>query len=417
MEVRNSLNPYNPTDDLTRQPWVEKLSFSINTTQIAMRDGLGWLFALGIDPDMPFYDRKNLMLMNCVAFTSLLLAFPGTFLLMLFGFTHPFSALICGVLASCLVLGLNGARFVEGSKALFAFSGAILVMTFTFFELNAVGSEHTLLLILSRQAIGFALLLPILMYGFEERQKMLGIAGICVVIYLVYEVGCMRLGAFANEEISGVSHGLFTVLSVLQYTALAACILYVQHYTLQQDALAKKATQKLQRQVIRDGLTGLFNHTFMDELIGDAINRSRRSNSPVSLLMIDVDNFKQINDRLGHNAGDESLKELIKLLNSSKRSTDYIGRWGGDELVMLLADTALPGAANLAEKLRRLVDTHAFMNGNHLSISLGASQYQDGDTPVSFIERADVAMYRAKRGGRNRVEMQQPVVRDPATPE
>jgi diguanylate cyclase (GGDEF)-like protein len=194
------------------------------------------------------------------------------------------------------------------------------------------------------------------------------------------------------------------------YIALAACILYVQHGMLQQAAQAKQATQKLQRQAIRDGLTGLFNHTFIDGLIGDAINRARRSNTPVSLLMIDVDNFKPINDNLGHNAGDEALKELVKVLGTNKRSTDYLGRWGGDELIMLLTDTDLAGASHLAEKLRSLVDTHSFQHGMHITISLGASQYQDGDTPISFIERADAAMYRAKRSGRNRAEIQSTTV-------
>ncbi len=412
MEAHNSLNSYTPTEELARQPWVEKLSLGISSTQTAMWEVLGWLFNLGSSPGMPFYEQKNLTLRNCFSFVSLLLAFPGTFLLMLFSFAHPFSLLVCGMLAASLVLGLDGARQVEASKALFAFSPAVLVLTFTFLELNSAGGEHSLLLILSRQGLGLALLLPILTYGFAERQKVVGILGMCVVIYLVYEAGTMRLGALQNEELTGLTHGLFAILSVMQYTVLAACILYVQRYTLQQEAQAKRANQKLQRQAIRDGLTGLFNHAFMDGLIGDAINRARRSKTPVALLMIDVDNFKLINDNLGHNAGDEALKEIVKVLSSNKRSTDYLGRWGGDEIIMLLTDTDLPGASHLAEKLRSLIDTHSFRGGMHITISLGTSQYQEGDTPVSFVERADAAMYRAKRGGRNRVEAQKPVIRN-----
>jgi diguanylate cyclase (GGDEF)-like protein len=122
--------------------------------------------------------------------------------------------------------------------------------------------------------------------------------------------------------------------------------------------------------------------------------------------MIDVDYFKQINDNFGHNAGDEVLIGLVQVLNNNKRTTDYLGRWGGDELILLLNDTNLSGASNLAEKLRRLVESHTFPHSRHLTISLGACEYRDGDTLASFIERADAAMYRAKRGGRNRVEIQ-----------
>ena len=158
--------------------------------------------------------------------------------------------------------------------------------------------------------------------------------------------------------------------------------------------------------VIRDGMTGLFNHSFMEEFIGDAINRSKRSGTPLSLLMIDIDFFKQINDTLGHNVGDEVLLHLTKLIEKSKRSTDYLGRWGGDELVLLLTDTNLQGATNVAEKVRNLVDKHIFPHNGHITISLGASTYHNADSLSNFIARADAAMYRAKRAGRNRVEVQ-----------
>jgi diguanylate cyclase (GGDEF)-like protein len=190
---------------------------------------------------------------------------------------------------------------------------------------------------------------------------------------------------------------------VLQFSALAACLLYLQGYTMSHEQQVRQSNEKLHSLVVRDGMTGLFNHAFMEQLIGDAINRSKRSKNPLSLLMIDVDSFKQINDTLGHNAGDEVLKQIVKLLEGSKRSTDYLGRWGGDELVMLLTDTNLQGATNLAEKLRSLVENHPFPYHRRLTISLGASEYAEQDTVPGFIERADAAMYRAKHGGRNRV--------------
>jgi diguanylate cyclase (GGDEF)-like protein len=245
-----------------------------------------------------------------------------------------------------------------------------------------------------------SLLLPILLYGFEKSQKWLTL-GECVVILQLFDVASGRTGS--PFMASAMETGIFTVLSMLQYAVMASSILYMQSYSLKHEQKVDQSTQKLQNLAIRDGMTGAFNRTFMEGLIGDAINRSKRSKSPLSLLMIDVDNFKQINDTRGHHAGDEVLTSLVKLIDSSKRLTDYLGRWGGDELVLLLTDTSLQGAELLAEKLRARVDGTVFLHHSHLTISLGASTYQEGENIHAFLERADAAMYNAKRLGRNRV--------------
>ncbi len=406
MELRNSLPRYVSTEDQAHHLWVEKASLFISSAQVELRAGLSWVFDLGVTSEMPFYQKKNLALINRITFLSLLMAFPGTFLLILMGFAHPFSLLVSGMLLGCSIIVLNGVKLVEYSKILFTFIPASLISVFTLHELNTAASADPLMYILTRQGLCFWLLLPILIFGFEQRRKVIEVFGVCVLIFMVFEVASMRLGAFQGEALFGVSHGLFSLLSVLQYTVLAVCIYFMQSYTIQHDLEVQQQTEKLHRLAIRDGMTGIFNHTFMQQYITDAINRSKRSRNPLALLMIDADFFKHINDTFGHNAGDDVLKELIRVMNGSTRSTDYLGRWGGDELVLLLTDTNLPGAANLAEKLRRLVDEHHFPHCEHLTISLGASEYRDGDSSMSLVERADASMYRAKRGGRNRVALE-----------
>ncbi len=406
MELRNSITSYNPTEGIPRQAWLEQTSLFISSAHLVLRAGLGWVFELGINADMPFFQTKNLALINRVTFISLLMALPGTFLLILMGFGHPFSLMVSGVLVACLVLAFNGAKHVEWSKTLFAFAPAILILAFTLLELSSGNMDNPLRYILSRQGLCLALLIPLLIFGFEDRRKVVGVLGFCVVLFLIFDVASMRLGAFKAGNIIGLSSGLFSVISGLQYIGLAACVLYMQNYTIQHELQTKSSTEKLYRLAIRDGMTGIFNHTFMEQYITDAINRSKRSQNPLSVLMIDVDFFKQINDNFGHNVGDQVLINLVKVLNNNKRATDYLGRWGGDELVLLLTDTNLAGAAYLAEKLRHLVEEHSFLHSKHLTISLGASEYRDGDTLVNLIERADAAMYRAKRGGRNKVEIQ-----------
>jgi diguanylate cyclase (GGDEF)-like protein len=399
-----AVNQYLNHKDLSSTPRMQQISSQLSSTQTILRTCVGWIVDLGVSPSMPFLQRKTLALINATAFTSLILALPGTFMLILMGFNHSFSLLISGVLAACLILSFNGARKVEWSKALFAISPAAIILAYTLLEHPANGMSQPLNYFLAQQSICFALLVPILVYGYDGRQKILPIVGLCLLAFLVFDIVSIRQGAFNDDLITGISYGLFTLLSLLQYAALAACMCYMQYSTMQQDRQAQKASEKLKNLAIRDGLTGLFNHSFIEQLVEDAMNRSRRSESPLALLMIDIDRFKQVNDTFGHNAGDEVLVQLATLLDNSKRSTDYLGRWGGDELVCLLTDTNLAGAENLAEKLRALVESHDFPNGKHVTISLGASQYQAGDTPPSFIARADIAMYRAKHAGRNRVE-------------
>ena len=380
MELRNSLTRYGATEDQPLHPWVERASVFISSAQVELRAGLGWVFDLVSQPKLSSNQKKNLALINRVTFLSLLMAFPGTFVLILLGFTHAFSLLLSGMIVSCSILALNAVKRVEWSKILFTFTPACLIVVFTLVELGSAASANPLLYILSRQGLCYGLLLPILIFGFEERHKAGDAFGVCVLIFMVFEVASLRLGAFEGEAFAGVSNGLFSFLSLLQYIGLAGCIYFVQSYTLQHELEVQRNTEKLHRLAIRDGMTGIFNHTFMEQYITDAINRSKRSRIPLALLMIDVDYFKRINDTFGHNAGDEVLKELIGVLTNSTRSTDYLGRWGGDELVLLLTDTNLLGAANLAEKLRRLVAEHHFPHCDHLTISMGASEYRDGDS-------------------------------------
>ncbi len=402
MEAGKIIQPHLPAENLSHPAWMDRLLGFLASSQVELREGLGWIFALGIRPGMPFHQQKNLALINRVTFASLLLAFPGVFLLMLLGFSHPLGLLASGMIGAALILGFNAAGRVEWSKTLFAFGPASLVMIFSLLELSS-SAGNPLGYILARQGICFGLLLPILVFGWEEQRKVIRTAGLCVVMFLAFEVGSARLGAFDPPELNGSMHGLFTLLSVLQYSVMAGCILYVQTSMLKNELKTRQSNQKLHRMAMRDGLTGLFNHAFTGQLIADAINRAKRSGNPLSILMIDVDAFKQVNDTLGHTMGDQVLKELGQLLNGNVRSTDYLGRWGGDELLLLLTDTDQPGAINLAEKLRHMVEAHTFATDCRLSVSMGASQYCTHDSVRSFIDRADAAMYRAKQDGKNRV--------------
>lgn len=403
MESRNILTQYLPFDDQPQVPILQQITSQAFSGLSAVQACFRWIFELGIQPDMPFYLQKNLALINRASFTSLILALPVSFLLLLVGFNHAFSLLVSTTIILCLILTLNRARQVEWSLAIFAFFPAATITGYALVELTSGGLSDTLSYILVRQGLCFSLLLPVIIYGYDKARRGI-VSGLVSFIFLAFDVAVQKWSGAQFANPAGIRYSLFSLLSLIQLVGLAGCVLYMQSYTLRHEQQVRSTSDKMRRLAIRDGMTGLFNHSFIEGLIGDAINRSRRSGDALSLLMIDVDNFKGINDRHGHNTGDEVLVQLARLLQVNKRSTDYLGRWGGDELILLLTDTDLQGASTVAEKLRQIVHHHVFGTDLHLTISLGASEYSPQDTLSGLIGRADANLYRAKRAGRNRLE-------------
>jgi diguanylate cyclase (GGDEF)-like protein len=154
-----------------------------------------------------------------------------------------------------------------------------------------------------------------------------------------------------------------------------------------------------------DRLTELYNKGKFNEVLQNEIERAKRYKRPLSLIIFDIDHFKKINDTYGHKVGDEVLKELAKLIRKNIRKFDFAARWGGEEFVILAPETDIEGAKNLAEKLRKEVEKHKFLQVNKVTISLGVAQYNFEESPEEFVVRADLALYKAKEGGRNRVEV------------
>jgi len=159
----------------------------------------------------------------------------------------------------------------------------------------------------------------------------------------------------------------------------------------------------------KDGLTDLYNHRFFHQLLETEVARALRYNRAVSLLMIDIDNFKRFNDSHGHPSGDVALKQLSLLLKNASRSCDFVARYGGEEFAIIAPEANPDSARRMAERIRELVAEAVFegedaMPGGRLTISLGVATVptQAGDK-CELVERADQALYRAKALGRNRV--------------
>ncbi|WP_017939343.1 GGDEF domain-containing protein [Zestomonas thermotolerans] len=185
-----------------------------------------------------------------------------------------------------------------------------------------------------------------------------------------------------------------------QLESLLACLLF----PLRNALLYRAAVQS----ALRDPLTGTGNRIAMDQALQREVDLARRSLQPLSLLMLDLDHFKRINDTHGHGVGDEVLRSVAGALKRQLRNVDMVFRFGGEEFLVLLSNTSREAAALVGERLRHAVENlQCAVEGKplQLSISLGCATLQPGESARSLLRRADDALYVAKREGRNRLSM------------
>jgi diguanylate cyclase (GGDEF)-like protein len=164
--------------------------------------------------------------------------------------------------------------------------------------------------------------------------------------------------------------------------------------------------QKLEKEAITDGLTGVFNYRFLISSLGTEIKRCQRFRQTFSFVMLDVDNLKEFNDRLGHLSGSEALRAIARIMKQETREIDLVSKYGGDEFAIILPRTDLDGAVVVTRRILRSVEEYAF-DGNQkglLTCSAGVSYFpHDGQTAREVIASADKALYHAKRTGKNSV--------------
>jgi diguanylate cyclase (GGDEF)-like protein len=168
---------------------------------------------------------------------------------------------------------------------------------------------------------------------------------------------------------------------------------------------AELGIQAMEQLATTDGLTGLANRRAMAGEIDAALALAHRSGQPVSLAIIDFDHFKRINDRHGHAAGDAVLTMAAQRLRGHLRAADRLGRWGGEEFVLLAPATPAAACVDLCERLRRDIAAASFAHGDPVTVSAGVAALAPGDDAAHWLARADEALYAAKDGGRNRVEL------------
>ncbi|GEM_PF-453111 len=177
----------------------------------------------------------------------------------------------------------------------------------------------------------------------------------------------------------------------------------VGYTAIRHDITDKKRVEELS---ITDRLTGLYNRLKLDELFASYLSIAKRHKTPFSIILLDIDKFKSVNDTYGHQVGDSLLQEIAKLLKTNVRFEDAVGRWGGEEFLILLPNSDLESTRLLAEKLRTIIETQNFSYVGNRTASFGIATYHENDDEKSMTARADAALYLAKENGRNLVEVE-----------
>lgn len=198
----------------------------------------------------------------------------------------------------------------------------------------------------------------------------------------------------------------------IEHAGLVAELVDNLNQVHQLNAQLSQANRRLEELSITDGLTGVFNHRHIQETLEQEIIRSRRQGFSICAVMSDLDHFKRVNDKLGHQAGDQALGFFADLLKNGVREVDSVGRYGGEEFLLILVDCGLEAGVAVAEKLRMNFQEKSwfppFDKIGGLRVSMGVAQLQPGMSGSQLIARADEALYQAKQNGRNQVKAARP---------
>jgi diguanylate cyclase (GGDEF)-like protein len=177
----------------------------------------------------------------------------------------------------------------------------------------------------------------------------------------------------------------------------------------------EQSNARLKEYSFKDEVTGLYNRRFYSIRLEEEVSRYRRFNHPVSVVLVDLDGFKDVNDTLGHGAGDATLRDMSEILLRYSRGINVICRYGGDEFAVLLVETSKAGARLYADRIRHVLATHRFAHGRRLTASFGIASLPEDVAPGAeeLMRAADEALYAAKRSGKNRVSVFEDVTPPP----
>lgn len=228
-----------------------------------------------------------------------------------------------------------------------------------------------------------------------------------------YKIGEVRGGISITFDIENIrskleTNNIYTIIFGLLSTSFLIGLIFI--FTTRLIKKTSEIQQRFEYLAITDGLTGIFNRRHIMIRFNEEFERAQRLNKNLGCIMIDMDRFKSINDEFGHLVGDEGLREVSVRIKNSIRIYDVLGRYGGEEFLIILPDTDFDNTRSLAERIRENVKADIFLAADmplhiHITVSLGIARMTDGDNSIDdIIKRADKGLYKAKNSGRDRVE-------------
>lgn len=204
--------------------------------------------------------------------------------------------------------------------------------------------------------------------------------------------------------IRDVSIALGLTLILLSFYLVRKIFNYYMHSVNNYQSQLEIKNRSLSKLSNIDHLTRIYNRRSIERALSKELSRSKRYSKPLSIIILDIDNFKKINDTYGHNAGDKVLKHMAKMISGMIRESDYFGRWGGEEFLLIATETSIKEASIIAEQIRLAIENYHFNEPEKVTCSIGIAQFYNHDSVTTLVAHADSALYLAKNKGKNRVE-------------
>lgn len=296
-----------------------------------------------------------------------------------------------GILTKKMSLGVAEWLFLIGS-------GAVLIPALLLWRTHpSPDVAHVTSLVVAMIWLGPVYPLCFLMFGTRRGLRM------CLVFYMGFVLIMWR--PVLTDILAGGQTPLETTIAISLFGTFGIMIVFLWLLASRLEALiaARTAARIFETQAITDPLTGIANRRRLDDELERLLARFHRYGEPLSAIMIDLDRFKEINDRFGHDAGDEALVEVVDRLSAIVREEDLLGRWGGEEFLLLAPHADHADAFELAERCRQTIANRPMQKIGHVTASFGVATLTSSDDPRTLLRRADRALFDAKTQGRNRV--------------
>jgi diguanylate cyclase (GGDEF)-like protein len=310
---------------------------------------------------------------------------------------------------------------LEGAAMILAL--ALIFYLLFRFGLNRQFSDPSLT---TEMIVCAVVVLAYLMYHAHDARDVLSLFYPAAMLFGVLRLSTPRLMAIAGLAL--LAHGTMLYLSELRqpggnssqslvqfavlavvlpwFAAMGGYVNSLRHRLSDSNRQLKDAYDRIEQIAVHDELTGLYNRRFLTEVLAREHSRAKRLNTAFAVCLFDIDHFKSINDTLGHAAGDAVLKHFALISNSGLRAVDVLGRYGGEEFLLILPDTGRAGASMAAERVRAVVEAAGFPQlpaDRHVTVTAGVAISKRDEAVQELLGRADSALYEGKAAGRNRV--------------